>query len=433
MPSDSWTLEAAEEFLNSFTNYEKMASLKLTRSDLGRVRALLEALGQPQQAVRSVHVTGSKGKGSFCLCLEALLQAAGWQTGAYLSPHLVSVTERIRLNGENLSGQAFADAMLALRDAMERFAQRPTYFEIMTALAWRLFKAADVDLAIVEAGIGGKLDATIVQSPCLTVITAIEKEHTRLLGNTEAEILTQKAGIARPGVPLLAGPLKPELSGLLAACAEKTGAQLIPWEAAVALNHDPAAGRAEVELKPPLKPATFSFKAQDRPFAVNATLAACAAQLLISEKSRIEEHAAVLENVSLPGRKQVFQGRPALVIDVAHTPDSLQALASFLTQQFPDRPIVTIFGVSKDKDIPTLLDRVEKFSRAMVFVCADPLRGQGADALAAQSGHPQKSTAGDMAQAMAKAAALAGPDGVVCACGSFFVAGQAIRDRTKIN
>ncbi|HAK95676.1 MAG TPA: hypothetical protein DCM87_11895, partial [Planctomycetes bacterium] len=208
-PARTFSFRAAEAFLNGFTNYERQGSFTLRRGDLSRVRALLALLGDPQRGIPALRVTGSKGKGTTCVILEALLSRAGLKVGTYLSPHLECVTERIRVGGRQLSRPRFAAALAEIAPCIEALPSPPTYFEILTALAWHAFRREKVDAAIIEAGIGGKFDATACCEAALGVVTSIEKEHTEVLGRTEAAIARQKIGIGRRGAPLLAGPLTP--------------------------------------------------------------------------------------------------------------------------------------------------------------------------------------------------------------------------------
>lgn len=420
-----FTFPGATAFLDGFTNYEKRGTLTLRRGDLARMARLLDAIGAPQRGIPAVHVTGSKGKGTTCMALEALLSAAGKHTGTYLSPHLECVTERIRIGGAQVSRARFAAALNALKDPIERIAPPPTYFEILTALAWHIFREAGVGIAIVEAGIGGAFDATALCEPVAAVVTGVEREHTEVLGRTEAEILAQKLRIGRAGIPLLVGPLKPALLAQAREYARDTGAQLVAWRDAVALRR--RHGIAHAALKPPLPPFACTFQAPDAPFAVNATLALAASTLVLGEPPACA--ACVLAGVRVEGRKEVYPGKPPIVIDVAHTYRSIQALMHMLAVEFAGRPVTIVFALARDKPRGRLLPLVRKHARTLVLVQADDARGCATEELAAccpAGGGPMIAAAG-VDDAMAKAAARTTPAGVVCVCGSFPLAGKARR------
>jgi dihydrofolate synthase/folylpolyglutamate synthase len=416
-----FSFRAAEAFLRGFTNYEKQPSFTLRRGDLGRVALLLSRLGNPQRGIPALRVTGSKGKGTTCVILEALLTHAGLKVGTYLSPHLECVTERIRVHARPISRQRFAAALGAIAPRIAHLPAPPTYFEILTALAWHVFKDDGVDVAIIEAGIGGKFDATACCDTALGIVTSIEKEHTEILGRTEAAITRQKIGIGRRGTPLLVGPLKPHLRKVAATEARALGARLMPWHASIALEFEHSA--AHVRLHGELPRTEARFAAPDRPFAVNAALAlgACATFLGTAP----DDAGRVIARTRMPGRKELFEGAPPVLIDVAHTRESLRALGEAVESWFPRRRMAVVFALARDKDAPRLLPLVEGFADALVFVCADPVRGASAEDLRRLSGHARTSIADSTAQALEKARDAAGSRGVVVVCGSFVVAGQA--------
>ncbi|HNR99984.1 MAG TPA: Mur ligase family protein [Planctomycetota bacterium] len=417
----AFSFRAAEAFLNGFTNYEKKGSFTLRRGDLARVRRLLALLGDPQRGLPALRVTGSKGKGTTCLILETLLSRAGLKVGTYLSPHLECVTERIRVGGRQISRARFADALGEIAAAVEALPSPPTYFEILTALAWHVFRREQVDAAIIEAGIGGKLDATACCEAALGVVTSIEKEHTEILGRTEAAITRQKIGIGRRGAPLLTGPLAPRLRAVAAAEARRIGARLIPWHAAIAFAYE--GGKASIASRGKLPAFSAELAAPDRAFAVNAALALGACALFLGGLPRGAARAA--ERVHLPGRKEVFPGAPPVLIDVAHTRRSLAALGATIAARFPGRRTAVIVALSRDKDAARLLPVVARFAGALICVRADPVRGASAEDLRRLSRHPRAAVAADINAALARARRLAGANGLVCVCGSFAAAGQA--------
>jgi dihydrofolate synthase/folylpolyglutamate synthase len=421
MCTGRFTFGQAQRYLASFTNYEKAGMPELRRGDLERMAAALERIGNPQRAIPAVHVTGSKGKGTCCLVLEALLSSVGLRVGTYLSPHVERVTERIRAGGREISRAAFARGLAALRSPLATLADRPTYFEVLTALAWRHFAAEALDVAVVEAGIGGAHDATAVLDPRIAIVTSIEREHTAVLGRTEAAILRQKAAIAAPDRPLLLGPLKPALLRTARAEARRRGAICIPWNGAIDMRY--ARGQARVTFSAPLPAVTVTFPAPDRPFAVNATLALAAATLYLGAAPA--GAAAAIGACRIPGRKEIIAGSPAYVLDVAHTHQSLAALDAFLAERFPGTPVAAVVALARDKPAGRLIPRIEQFAREIVCVRVDPVRGREAADLARCARRRRARVAPALPAALARAERAAGPRGVVCVCGSFVLVGQA--------
>ncbi|MGQ9589759.1 MAG: bifunctional folylpolyglutamate synthase/dihydrofolate synthase, partial [Planctomycetota bacterium] len=223
-----------EAFLATFTNYERVPSPAYDKETMGteRMRAFLELLGDPHRAQPAVHVAGSKGKGSTCLALEAILLAEGYRVGTYLSPHVEHLRERVRVNGAPVEEGELVEATNGALGALERLRGRgpaafPSFFELLTALAMSIFRARRVDWAIYEVGLGGRLDATNVVSPAVSAVTAIELEHTEQLGTTLAAIAREKAGIVKPGIPVVVGDLEEEALREVAEIARARGAPMV--------------------------------------------------------------------------------------------------------------------------------------------------------------------------------------------------------------
>jgi len=423
----TWTFRTAESFLNRFTNYERVGLPVLKRGDRTRMALLLQAVGDPQEQLPAVHVTGSKGKGSLCLLLEALLSTAGRRVGTYLSPHLECVTERIRIAGKQITPELFAKQLAGMSSEVESLSQTPTYFEILTALAWKTFTDQKVELALIEAGIGAANDATSLLKPVLSIVTSVELEHTNVLGRTRCEILLQKLGAARKGVPLLLGPIPAGLRTVARAEAERKGALLLSWDQGVRLVFRPgrngAPGRASVSYSPPFPEERIVFPAPSRSFAVNAALAWAAFRLL--EKDLRLDPAPIFSSVTLPGRQEFLPGDPPILLDGAHTFYSLKELKKRVKQLFGERKITVLFALSKPKKPKRLLPLVEPFARRLYLLQADAQRGWSPQELLPWVRTAEPLVGPGPEEALKEALETSSGGEPVCVCGSFYLAGRA--------
>ena len=414
------TLRDAESYLDGFINRERMRTFDYERLGLGRIRALLDAIDRPERAFGCVHVTGSKGKGSVALAAEALLRAAGRRVGTYTSPHLESWRERFRVDGREVAEAEMVDALRRIQPAVE--AQRrdpelcPSWFDVTTALGLELFRELAIDAGVIEVGIGGRLDSTNLVRSRVSVITTIELEHTDKLGDTLERISLEKAGILRPGVPVVHGPLAPE-------------AYAAPVARGVAENaplHEVSPSEVEHDEK------GLRFRLPDgrrvatallgRHNATNLAIAVRASELFLGRELASDE-LAVLSRLRLPARMERF-GR--VVLDSAHTTDSARALREGLAEVWPGRRWILVLAVSADKDAAGILAELAPAARACVVSRGEPTRSLDPDALlpmAWASGIDHVEANGDPAGALARASALAGPDDLIVVSGSFYFAG----------
>lgn len=337
--------------------------------DLEHMRVLTEALGHPERRFPSVIIAGTNGKGSTSATLASILQAAGYETGLYTSPHLVRVNERIAINAETISDAEFAEVHSRIDDISEslvragKLDQRPSFFETLTAMAFEYFASAGVEIAVLEVGIGGRLDATNVADPLLSVITDISLDHTEWLGNTLTEIAKEKAGIVRRNGILITLPQHPEVNDALGEQVRELSARVVnasqyvppvtPAADSFEINENgPPHNRyplevmgAEITLDSPL-----AGRHQTR----NVALAiAAAVELKQSFGYRITPAAIATGTASThwPGRFQVIPGASEIVLDVAHNPAGAWALRSALSSRYDNAPLTIIFGVMRDKDI----------------------------------------------------------------------------------
>lgn len=321
--------------------------------DLGldRIESVLANLGRPHDRVPMIHVAGTNGKGSVCAYLASVLTAAGYRCGRYTSPHLVSWRERICINNEPISWQALQDSLDAVEAAIDLAAPVPTQFEVFTAAAWQYFAMQQVDIAVIEVGLGGRLDATnVCAKPLASVIVSIGRDHWQRLGDTLAKIAGEKAGIIKPNVPVIAGPLLPEATAVIAEKAEQQQAPLT-WIA-------PA-----TEIKNPENPSDSPWLSYDgicypqtllgEHQRVNSACAIATLQTLRQQNWQISDDAIAqgMRNVRWPGRlqKQQWQGHD-LLIDGAHNGDAAQSLRQYIDKTYPGQSITWLMGMLATKD-----------------------------------------------------------------------------------
>jgi dihydrofolate synthase/folylpolyglutamate synthase len=394
------------------------------RPGLERIEGLLAALGHPERAYTLVQVGGTNGKGSVAALLAGMLKAAGRRVGLYTSPHLVSFRERIRVDGEAIPEDAVADGVEALGTLIARL--DATMFEATTALALDHFAREGVEVAVLEVGLGGRLDATTVGAPAVTVLTPIALDHEAVLGSTLAAIAAEKAAILRSGVAVSAAQA-PEVEAVVRARAAAAG---VPVLFAGRDLHVTVHGRTPdgqvISCAGPgwrLERATLALLGRYQPG--NALLAVAAAQALGVPEAAIR---AGLERTLWPGRFQVLPGRPTLVLDGAHNPAGAAALAEALREGFGPAPVTLVVGISQDKNAAGILGALAPVAARAVLTRAAHPRAADPEALRAAwpPDGPPVETAPSVAEALARARE---PDGtpVVCVTGSLFLVGEVLR------
>jgi dihydrofolate synthase/folylpolyglutamate synthase len=358
---------------------------------LGRIAALTELLGDPQRAYPVIHLTGTNGKGSTAAMIDALLRAAGLRTGRFSSPHVMSVTERIAINGEPITEERFDEVFRELAPYIELVdAQRidgvaMTFFEIITAMAFAAFADAPVDVAIVEVGLGGTWDATNVAEGDVAVITPIDVDHAHLLGDTVTLIAAEKAGIIKPGAQaILAGQPLEAAQVLLQRCAE-VGA-LVQREGIEfgVLQRVPAVGGQLLRLNATEGPVDEVFlPLYGAHQAANAAQALAAAEAFLGMKALNPDLVRQgFAGVTMPGRMEVVRRSPTIVLDAAHNPHGASAAAAAVTEAFDFNPLVGVIGVMADKDVRGLLEIwSEVMQQVVVTQVASTSRGLPAEEL----------------------------------------------------
>jgi dihydrofolate synthase/folylpolyglutamate synthase len=421
------TYQEALDWLYSFVDFSAQRKVKYSPEtfDLGRMRALMALMGNPQDRYRTLHIAGSKGKGSVSAMCASGLKAAGWRTGFYTSPHLHDFRERIQLNGEYIPE---ADLVAIVRRLQELAPQVPgiTTFELNTALAFEYFARQAVEIAVIEVGLGGRLDATNVITPLVGVITSLSYDHMDLLGNTLAQIAGEKAGIIKPNVPVVSAPQLPEALAVLERVAAERTAPLT------------VAGR-EVSFQPlthslsgqtfTVNGETFSLPLLGAHQVENAAVAYAALQALSPHLPiSVEAIRAGFANVRWPGRFEILQSQPFVVADGAHNADSAQRLAAALEDYFAGRRVHLVFGASADKDIAGMLAAL--LPRVVSVICTQAVHPRAlepeqlAAQVAAHSPAARVECVPAVRPALARALELAAPEDVVLACGSLFIVAE---------
>ncbi len=384
------------------------------RFGLDRMRRLMTALGTPQERFGSVHVAGTNGKSSTVRMTAAILRRHGLRSGAYLSPHLVSFTERVRIDDEDLSPERFAAAVARAARAAAKVDRTleegdlVTQFEALTAAAYSELAEAGVDVAVIEAGLGGRWDATNVLPSRVQVLTNVGLEHTRWLGPTIADVAAEKLDIVRPGGTLVVGAgLHEDAMALAEQVTAERGARLVvaPADTGIALL-------AEGEH-------------QRRNFAV----ARAAAEAYLGELDDEAVRAAALSTL-VPGRFQVVDEHPATVLDGAHNPAGMAALAASLRAYAAGRRVVACLSVLEDKDAAGMLRELLPVCAEIVLTASANPRALPAatlESLCGQLGGPPARTVAGPRRALAAARQAAGPDGVVVATGSIYLIADLVR------
>ncbi len=426
--------KAALDYLYSYVDFsmQKAETYSPERFKLERMVKLAESMGNPQQDYPTIHVAGTKGKGSVCVLCATALKEAGYKVGLYTSPHLDDYAERIQINGEFIP---HADLVEMVEEIKPFVAGVPelTTFEITTALAFDYFAKQKVDTAVIEVGLGGRLDATNILKPVVSVITSISYDHVHLLGNTLTAIAGEKAGIIKPGVPVVCAPQVEEAQVVIERIAQERGSPLTRVGSDMqydCLSHS-LQGQT-IRTWPHNKPGdTVTLRI---PFlgdhqAANAVTAYAALKTYQAGGYRLSE-AAIEQGFAgafWPGRFEIVQQQPPVVLECAHNRDSALKLKETVEQNYPGKKLVLVFGASEDKDIQGMLAELMPLVKELVAVKSFHPRAIDPDKLVemAQKYGKEIDCIEDIPTAMDKALRLAGEGELVLVTGSIFVVAEA--------
>jgi len=432
----------------------ELAQTPSHKFDLAHMRRLLGALGNPENRFPAVLVAGTNGKGSTAGTLASILQASGLRTGLYTSPHLVRINERIRLNGEAITDDEFA----MVHDVVDRTAERlvsegdlpwhPSFFEMLTAMAFEYFARSRPDIVVLEVGMGGRLDATNVVEPRLSIITDISLDHQNYLGDTIRQIAGEKAGIIRPGGTVVTLPQLPDANDVIGNAildAGATAVNAVPYVPPVSPGSGQWAASGGQLQRYPLEVLGAEIMVESplvgRHQLRNTALAIAAAVELRGQgltQITPETIALGIRETRWPGRFEVIPaagGNPEYVLDVAHNPAGAWALRSTLSAVYQDgREITLVFGVMRDKAVQEMAEILFPIARHVIVTHANNPRAASADeirqAAARVSGGADATeieTAANIALALERASAAAGRAGLVVITGSIYVVGEAMR------
>lgn len=422
------------DYLYSFVDYslKKADQLAAANFDLGRMRQLMAALGSPQDAYPTIHVAGTKGKGSVSALCASALTASGRKTGLYTSPHLVDFCERIQVDGQPISHAELADLTEEIKPAVAAIPMLTT-FEITTALGFLYFARKKVDTAVIEVGLGGRLDATNVITPRVAVITSLSYDHTAVLGDTLAKIAGEKAGIIKPGVPVVSSPQKQEALEVLERVSAEKNAPL------AVVGRDVAFERGEHSLDGQTFRVQLSVNSEQYPvfripllgdYQVTNAVTAYAALKQSGFDLSDAEIAKGFAEVRWPCRFEVAsRDKPTLIFDSAHNEDSFEKLSATLTEYFPGRKVILIFGVSEDKHIFAMLNAMKGIISRLLVTRADHPRALEPEKIieTAKQVPVACESAAPVETALTRALELAAETGdVIVSAGSMFVTAEVV-------
>jgi len=453
--SDADGYQHALDLLLGRVNYEQAVSIpyQAEHLKLARMRRLLEELGNPQDRYPIVHIAGTKGKGSAATMLAAIVSAAGKRVGSFTSPHLHRIEERIALDGRPCAPAelvALVEHVWPAVVSLDALAEKegssgPTYFEITTAMALVYFAWREVDLAVVEVGLGGRLDSTNVCTPLVSVITSISYDHVQQLGASLASIAREKAGIIKPGVPVVSGVMHSDAREVTRRRAAECHSRLreLGRDFGYHYRTPEKPGRSEDELES-LQITRFDYCCRTsgveyrdlalgmlgRHQAQNAAVALAALEELERRLWRLPESAvrAGLSLARMPARIEVVARRPTVVIDAAHNTASIQALVAVLGEYFPERSRTLIFGTTAGKDIAGMVDALGvHFGRFVLTRYQNSRRAvppaELRDAFAVRTNRPCE-VIEDPAEAWREVRSAALPEDLICVTGSFYLAAE---------
>ena len=415
--------------------------------NLENITVLDERLGHPSRAYPSAHIAGTNGKGSTAAFLESILRHAGLRTGLNTSPHLEKINERLRIDGKEISDEDFAAVFTRIHETIEqllahgKLRAHPTYFECVTAMAMEHFAQQRVDFAVFEVGLGGRLDATNILAPAVTVITPIDFDHENFLGHSLQEIAAEKAGILKPNTPVVVAQQLPEAREVILKRAKELGCLVIETNVAYRVDEKPVSGQPGRSESGPAGSVTATIVEGSSGWSLdispslaghfqvqNALNAVAAARVLTSGGLHVTDDAIAtgISKTVWPGRLEKLQSHPDVYLDGAHNPAAARELAEFLVQNFASRKIWLIYGALRDKSVDEVAGRLFPLAAKVVFTEPRTPRAISASQLAEIAGHHARRSEiiPDAERALDYVLASAQPEDAIFVCGSLYLVGQ---------
>lgn len=429
--------QQALDYIYSFIDYEREPGPRTrTTYDLRRMDELLCRAGDPHLEARSVHIAGSKGKGSVAAMMASTLTASGYTTGLFTSPHLHLYNERIRIDGRLISNEDLVTLVDRLKPEVEAVNQKATYgrlttFELTTALGFFYFAQKGVDFQVIEVGLGGRLDATNVVRPEVCIITSISFDHMEVLGDTLAQIAAEKTGIIKQGCVVVSSPQVDEVDKVIGEACLNLQAELIRVGSDVtwrSLGFEP--DRQSLHVKGRLAGYDLSIPLLGQYQLENTATAVAALEVLAEKGFNISTDSITdgLAKVRWEGRLQVLTRHPLLVVDGAHNPDSVRKLRLSLEQYFDFDRAILIIGLSLDKDLPAIISELVPFFEEVIVTRSIHPRAMSTEPIVAEFGRQgvKAKVTDDISIALPVALGMAGDKDMICVTGSLFVAAGAI-------
>lgn len=452
--------DEALQYIYSFTDYEKKVGYSYSEAtfDLRRPRALLAHMGDPHLHFPSLLIAGTKGKGSTAAMISSILRASGRRVGLYSQPHLHTFRERISIDGEIISPEQMAAAVEAVVPAVKRLTEpeaelgMPTTYEVATAAAMHFFAQQAPEVVILEVGLGGRLDATNVVDPLISVITSISLDHVQILGQTLSQIASEKAGIIKEHGLVVSSEQPEEAMAVIRRTASERGARLVvatPRVGVDAAPEEPRSGEGPARLRDsgverarPLRertdvtlmgPSGSSYRVRlpllGAHQLANAATAIAAIELLAERGLRVDTRAVEsgLARVEWPGRLEIVSREPLVVVDGAHNGESARKLAAALRENFAYQRLILVLGTSADKDVPAIVQGLAAESPLVVATRSRHARAAEPERVAAEARKHglEVQTEADVPSAIGLALSLSGPGDLVCVTGSLFIVADA--------
>jgi dihydrofolate synthase/folylpolyglutamate synthase len=438
MVNSKMTYQQAEDYILSFTDYEKLPGIAYTSAnyDLRRMDKLLQPLGNPHLGTKTVHIAGTKGKGSTAAMISQVLISAGYKVGLFTSPHLHSLRERIKINANMISESDFAALITEIKPIVEYINKQAAFgelttFEILTAVVFTYFKRNTIDFQIIEVGLGGRLDATNVVRPDVCVITSISLDHTEILGDTVDKIAVEKAGIIKSGCVVISAPQVPAVAAVIEEACDRQDAVLIQVGKDVTWRETGSnMYRQTLTVNSKTKTYDLTIPLLGDYQVENAATAVAAIEELASSGANIsiQNVSDGLSQVSWPGRLQILSCEPLVIVDGAHNAYSMRKLVENVKRCFNYQNCLVIFGTSCDKDVSGMAKELKNLSHRLVITSSSHPRAASVSSLAQTFNRLgiESLITGTVRESLAKTMASVKKNDLILVTGSLFVVGEAI-------